>query len=142
MRFLSITLFVLVLFSSAAAQEKEKWQRLYTFDTSEIDIDKANVVFNTKGTGRVRFRISLSKSATVPGEPSVTYKRIIQTMEYNCTEALYRVYEINRFDGKGEVVQVEKIGENGEWKSAHSASLMEKLYEAACNIIWEKRRNP
>lgn len=142
MRFLSITLFVLALFVSAAAQEKEKWQRLYTFDTSEIDIDKANVVFNTRGMARVRFRISLSKSATVPGEPSLTYKRIIQTIEYNCTEALYRVYEINRFDSKGEVVQVEKIGENGEWKSAHSASLMERLYEAACNIIWEKRRNP
>src|SRR5262245_10050006 len=107
MRFVTIALFVLALFPSAAAQDKEKWQRLYTFDTSEIDIDKANVVFNTKGTGRVRFRISLSKSATVPGEPALTYKRIIQTMDYNCTEALYRVFEISRFDNKGEVVQVE-----------------------------------
>lgn len=142
MRFVAIALFVLALFSSAAAQEKEKWQRLYTSDTSVVDIDKANVVVSTKGIGRARFRISLSKSATVPGEPSVTYKRIIQTMEYNCNEGLYRVVEITRFDGKGEVVQVEKIGANGEWKSAYSASLMERLYEAACDIIVEKRRNP
>ena len=142
MRPVMIVLFLLVLFSSSSAQEKEKWQRLYTFDTSVIDIDKGNVVFNTKGGGRVRFRISLSKSATAPGEPSVTYKRIIQTMEYNCHEALYRVYEISRFDGRGEVVQVEKIGQNGEWKSAHSANLMARLYEAACHVIDEKRRNP
>ena len=137
-----IVLFSLVLFSSASAQEKEKWQRLYTFDTSVIDIDAANVVFTTKATGRVRFRISLSKSATVAGEPSVTYKRVIQTMEYNCDEGLYRIFEISRFDGKGEVVHVEKIGDNGEWKPAHSASLMERFYEAACRVIGEKRRNP
>ncbi len=142
MRHLASALFLLVLFCVASAQEKEKWQRLYTFDTSVIDIDKANVVFNTKGTGRVRFRISLSKSATVPGEPTLTYKRIIQTMEYNCTEGLYRVFDITRYDGKGEVVQAEKIGGNGEWKSVYSASLTERLYEAACRLIREKRHDP
>lgn len=140
-----VTACILLLFClppHITAQEKDRWQRISTFEDSTVDLDTSNVTFGTDFTGRVSFRISLSKPETVPGRKDVKYKSVIETIECRCPERLYRVFAVKRFDSKGKRVDSEETGPTAEWKSVKHGIVMGKLFTSACELIEEKRRNP
>lgn len=140
MRVIICALFLIALFS-AAAQEKAEWQRLSTFQNSTLDMNISDVTFGTDYTGRVMFRVELSKSESVPGNKSVKYKSAIQTMEFRCPERQYRVVEVKRFDGKGKLVDSDKADSSAQWKEVKSGSFTEDLFTPACKLIADKKRS-
>ncbi|HEY7546513.1 MAG TPA: surface-adhesin E family protein [Blastocatellia bacterium] len=123
-------------------QEEDKWKRLYTYEDSAVDIETSNIIFSSDFTGRVRFRITLSKPQTLGGGADVKYKSVIETMEFKCPERRYRVVAVKRFDGKGNMVQSSEAEPPPEWKTAGLGSMMGKFMEAGCEAIYEKKRNP
>lgn len=129
------------LLSASQAQEKEKWQHVQILEESIIDLDVSNVTFGTDFTGRVRFRISLDKSHPVPEKRDAKYKSVIETIEYQCYERRYRLFAMQRFDGKGKSVDAGEFKPATEWKAVHGF-VTEKLFTSACKLIEEKKRNP
>ena len=76
------------------------------------------------------------------GKARVKYKSVIETVEFKCPERQYRVIEVKRFDSKGRVVDADQIEPVVAWKEIASGTMMDKLLEPACKIIYEKKRNP
>jgi hypothetical protein len=142
MRSLVLVLLFLLPVPSAFAQEKEKWQRMITLDDSAVDMNVSTVVFSTGGTERVQFRFSRMKAEPVPGMPESKYKSFIETVEFNCYERLYRVYEITYFDGKGKAIRTDEKDASAKWKPERGRGFIERLYDQTCQFIQEKRRNP
>ena len=58
---------ILLSLLSYPAQEEDKWRRLYTFDDATVEVSTSNIRFGTDFTGRVRFRLTLSKSGPLLG---------------------------------------------------------------------------
>jgi len=133
-------LVLLTLIADASAQEKAEWQRLSTFQHSTLDMNTSDVTFGTDYTGRVMFRISLSKSETVPGDKNIKYKSAIQTMEFRCPERQYRVIEVKRYDSKGKLVDSDKADPATEWKEVKKGSFADDLFSPACKLIADKKR--
>ena len=137
---------ICILFLSLAlpltAQERDEWQRLYTFEDSAADVSTTNIWFGTDFTGRIRFRLTLSKPEPVPGKTGTKYKSVIETIEFRCTESLYRVVNVKRFDGKGNIVGSNEAQPTPEWKSVKAGSMMDKFYTPGCEAIYKKKRNP
>jgi hypothetical protein len=133
---------LLVLLPTARAQEKEKWERVQVFEDSLIEIDKANVVFGSEFTGRVRFRISSDKSQPFPGKPLVKYKSEIETIEYKCgMEGGYRLFGLKRYDGKGNPLDSDEFKPETEWREV-KGFVATTLYNTACQLIRERKKNP
>jgi hypothetical protein len=126
----------------AAAQEKDHWQRIYSFDDATVDLNTSSVIFGPDFTGRVQFRISLSKPEPAPGNKGARYKSVIQTIEFRCPERLYRVVEVKRFDGKGNQIDSTETKPAEEWNGVKSGSLMSRLLTHGCELIYEKKKNP
>ncbi len=153
MKILPCTLLLLAPLLIAAQDEKEKWQRAYSSEDSIIEIDVSRVTFveyhiSKKVTfaatrvGRVRFRTILSKPEAVNEKPAAKYKTRLETIEFNCTEKRYRLYEATLFDAKGKVVKSYEWDPSNDWRELKFGSMMEKLSIPACRLIDEKRRNP
>ncbi len=64
MRFGAILL-ALALVGAAAAQQKSKWVRVYTYDDAVIEMEEINLSFGN--FGRVRFRTVFDESRPLPG---------------------------------------------------------------------------
>jgi hypothetical protein len=142
MKIVACALLLLMLQSYPRAQEKDRWQRLQTFDESAIDIDTSNVVFGTDYTGRVRFRVTLSKPEPLSEDKGVKYKTIIQEVEFRCLERQHRIFKVTRFDNKGNPVGPDEGEPATEWKTVKKGTMMDRLLTSACNLIDEKKRNP
>jgi predicted fused transcriptional regulator/phosphomethylpyrimidine kinase len=141
MQLTACLLFLLPLLPSPA-QENEKWQRLYTWETSAVDINTSNIVFGTDFTGRVRIRFTLSKPEMVRAKASIKYKSVIETIEFKCKEKQYRILKVERFDSKEDVVDTEEAQSPTEWKAAKPRTMFPSYFEPACEVIYEKRRKP
>ena len=122
-------------------QEKSKWQRLYTYEDSTVEVDAANIIFSTDFTGRVRFRFAFSKSQPLAGK-RISYKTVVETIEFKCEERLYRVVDVKRYDNKGTLVESDAPTPSADWEDVKARSMMEKFFQPACQVIYEKRRNP
>jgi hypothetical protein len=142
MRILTCIILLYLLSVCLAAQEKARWQRLYTYDEAAVELDAANVTFASNFTGRVRIRFAYTKSQSPGGKAGVKYKSIIETMECKCEENQYRVMKIERFDGKGNCVAIEEAEPQAEWKSIAENRMRDRLFRPACRLIYEKKRNP
>ena len=133
------SILLLLLAASVMAQEKDKWQRIYTFDDSVIEINASAVTFVDNSTGRVTFRTVWSKPQTLRDRSDVKYKTRLETMEFKCAERRYRSYEVTLLDSKGKPVQSYEMDKTEEWKHLKSGGMMEKLFGAACQLIAGKR---
>jgi hypothetical protein len=142
MRSLVLLLFFLLPAPFAFAQEPEKWQRLMTLEDSSVDINVSTVVFNTKGSARVQFRFLLSKAQSVPEMPGAKYKSFIETIEFHCDQSLYRLYEITYFDDKGNAIRTDEKDVSAKWKPLDGKGFIDKLYGPACQLIYDKKKNP
>jgi hypothetical protein len=133
---------LLSLAAFVAAQEKDKWQRIYTYEDSVIELNVSKVTFVNNNIGRVTFRTIWSKPQNLKGTPPVKYKTRLETMEFKCEEKQYRLYQVTLLDSKGKTVQSHDMESTEEWKVPKGGIVMDKLFGAACQLIAEKRRNP
>jgi hypothetical protein len=140
MQAIAILLFLLPA-QSYSAQEKDQWQRLYTFDASTVDISTTNIWFGSNFTGRVRFRLTLSKPEPVRARSKVTYQVSIETMELQCEQWQYRVVDEKLYDRKGKLI-ADSPRPTGEWKGVESGSMMDKYFSPGCSVVYKKKQNP
>jgi hypothetical protein len=124
------------------AQEKDKWQRVYTGDDAVIDMKVSQVTFEIGSSGRVKFRTILSKPEILKEMPGVKYKRRLETIEFRCGERTYRVFEATLLDSKGQPIQSYEAKLSQDWKILKAEGMMGRLFASACKLIAEKRRNP
>ena len=141
MQLTACILFLLPL-TTYATQEPDEWQRIYTLEDSAVDVSNSNIVFGTDFTGRIRFRITLSKPEPVSKNATVKYKTVIETIEFKCTERQYRIFDVKRFDSKGNIVDSTETERSMEWKDIKPRSMMDKFFTPGCETIYEKKRNP
>ncbi|MEW6207872.1 MAG: surface-adhesin E family protein [Acidobacteriota bacterium] len=141
MKITSVASLLFVLLSLAASQEKDRWQRIYSSEDADVDLNISTVILGADYTGRVQFRISLSRPQPAPGKSDAKYKSVIETIEFKCPERLYRIIEVKRFDNKGNPVDTDENKPAEEW-SAVKGGMMNKLLTHGCELIWEKKKKP
>jgi surface-adhesin protein E len=131
-----------ILQTSTTAQERIRWQRIYTSEDSVIEMNLSTVTFGLKQIARVRFRTTFSKAQPLREMPGRKYKSRFETIEFKCSERRYRIYETGLLDSTGKPLQVYEVNLSDDWKAVRPGSMMERLSGPACNLIAEKRRNP
>jgi hypothetical protein len=141
MQLAACVLFLLPL-TTYTTQEPGEWQRIYTLEDSTVDVSNSNIVFGSDFTGRIRFRITLSKPEPVSKNATVKYKTVIEAIEFKCAERQYRIFDVKRFDSKGNTVDSDETQRSMEWKDIKPRSMMDKFFTPGCATITEKKRNP
>ena len=138
MRITACLILTLALASSLAAQQQKsnKWHRVYTYEDAVIEMEE--VAFTFGNFGRVRFRTVFKKSQPMRGKPDVKYKTIVEDMELDCVESVYRVAETTFLDGEGKVIQSYKPDVPGPWKTARSV-VTGQIVGPACRMIRKKK---
>jgi hypothetical protein len=91
------------------------------------------VTFISKDITRVRFRWTLNQPEALSGELKSKYKSRLEVMELNCSLRRYRAYHFTSFDAAGNIIHIQNSP--GEWGTVKSGSMMEKLFEPACELI-------
>jgi surface-adhesin protein E len=132
------------LFSSTTlfSQQLPTWYRVYTFDESIVEMNTTLVTLISNDISRVRFRWTLNQPEALKAEPKVTYKSRLEVIEFNCSEGRYRPYHLTLLDTTGKIVRVEEMDPPGEWHTATSGSMMEKLLQPACGLVKNKTNRP
>jgi hypothetical protein len=125
-----------------AAQGKDKWRRIYTYDDSTIEMNMSRVTFGLGDDGRVIFRTVWSKPGVLKEMPGAQYKSRHETIEFRCSERRYRVIESTFFDPKGKPIKTVELDPSTKWEFVKRGGMMERLFGPACGLIDEKRRNP
>lgn len=131
--------FLLLLMAGplAAAQEKSKWQRVYTYEDAVIEMEVINLSFGN--FGRVRFRTVYEKSKSLRESPTVKYKSQVEDVELMCAEREYRITETLFLNARGKVVRAFKADDPEGWRVVRSGGMMEKLLVPACRMIAKKK---
>jgi hypothetical protein len=129
-------LLALALATAAAAQQKSKWLRVYTFDDAVIEMEEIQLSFGN--FGRVRFRTVFNKSRPLPGQPDVMFKTVVEDMELKCKEHEYRLSSAVYLNRKGAPVHVYKAKGDEEWSEVRT-HMMLKILDPACRMIEKKK---
>ena len=117
-------------------QKSSKWVRVYTYDDAVVEMEE--VAFTFGDFGRVRFRTVFDKPQPMRGKTDVRYKTIVEDMELDCLERVYRVAETTFIDKKGDVILSYKPDAPGPWKSARTF-IMGRLSGPACRMIAKRK---
>ena len=129
-------LLTLALAGAAAAQQKSKWVRVYTFDDAVIEMEEIQLSFGN--FGRVRFRTVFNKPRPLPGKPEVKFKTLVEDMELMCKEHEYRLAGALYLDGKGRAVHSYTAKGDEEWEEVRT-HMMLKILDPACRMIEKKK---
>ena len=121
---------------AAAARQKSKWVRVYTFDDAVIEMEE--VPFTFGNFGRVRFRTVYDEPRPLPGKPDVLFKTVVEDLEIQCKELEYRLGSAVYLDGKGGAVHVYKAEGDEDWERVKT-HMMLKLIDPACRMIEKKK---
>lgn len=133
-------LLLLLLPAFTAAQEKDKWERVYTLEDATIAMNATRVEFGPNRMGRVQFRWNFSKPQSLDGSSEAKYKSRVEVIEFNCDRRRYRLTAFTYFDTKGKSVFSKELEEaEREWKFVKAGGMMERLFGPACRLIEEKR---
>lgn len=139
-------IFLLLISSDVTGQEtekeKDKWQRVYTYEDSVIEMNAAKVTFVNNDIGRVVFRTVWSKSQNLREKPGLKFKTRLETIEFKCGESRYRIYQVTLLDSKDKTVESYEMDQNEEWKTPKPGGSMERLMGFGCRLVLEKKRNP
>jgi hypothetical protein len=132
---------LLLLPALIAAQDKDKWERVYTLEDATIAMNSTKVeVLEGGGIGRVQFRWNFAKLQSLDGSSEVKYKTRVESIEFNCDRRRYRLITYTLFDQKGKSVFSKELETwEREWKFIKAGSMMERLFGPACKLIQEKR---
>lgn len=142
MKFIFLTFVILLSSTSLTSQQLPTWYRVYTFDESIVEMNTSLVTFISKDISRVRFRWTFDRLKALNGEPQLKYKSRLEVIEFNCSEQRYRPYHLTFLDATGNIVRLEEMNPPGEWRSATSGSMMEKLFRPACELVKRKTSPP
>ena len=129
-------LLALTLAAAAAAHQKSKWVRVYTFDDAVIEMEEIQLSFGN--FGRIRFRTVFKKPRPLPGQPDVLFKTVIEDMELKCREHEYRLTDALYLNRKGGAVHFYKAKGDEEWSEVRT-HMMLKILDPACRMIEKKR---
>lgn len=129
-------LLTLALAGGAAAQQKSKWVRVYTFDDAVVEMEE--IPFSFGNFGRVRFRTVYDEPRPMPGGPDLTFKTVVEDMEIQCREREYRLSTAVYLDAKGGPVYVYKADGDEGWEAVKT-HMMLKLIVPACRMIEKKK---
>lgn len=143
MRRVLIFVYVLLLLLPAVstAQEKERWERVYTLEDATIAMNSTKVEFGDNGMARVQFRWRWEKPQSLDGSPETKYRARIEVIEFNCSRRRYRLAGFTLFDGKGKPLLSKEAEPTEEWKFVKAGGMMEKLLGPACRMMEEKKRH-
>src|SRR6266851_5314626 len=103
MKTLLLTLVLIVPSTYVIAQKTPEWNRVYTFDESIIEMNTSNVIVGGD-IGRVTFRWTFDQPEVLNGNPKLTYKTRLETIEFRCTDGRYRYYEVSLLDSEGKTI--------------------------------------
>lgn len=142
MKFMFLSLVILLSSTALTAQKLPEWYRVYTFDESIVEMNTSLVTFISKDISRVRFRWTFDRLEALNGEPKQKYKSRLEVIEFNCSEQRYRPYHLTFLDATGNIVRLEEMNPPGEWRTATSGSMMEKLFRPACELVKQKISPP
>jgi hypothetical protein len=152
-----------------ASQAPTEWRRVYTSSESITEIDHSSVTFTANNvnhqinfgatrTGRVNFRTIFSKPQLLDKKSSVSYKTSLETYEFRCDKddrviqnqtqpdiarlkpIAYRLYEAIFLNSDHHIIRHHQI--SSDWKPIRDGNVMDKLGQAACALIEEKKRTP
>jgi hypothetical protein len=139
MRILVYALMLLLPYS-AATQEKERWERVYTLEDATIAINSTKVELTGGALGRVQFRWNFSGVQPVRDGSDAKYKTRVETVEFNCSRRRYRLTAFTLLDSKGKMILSKELTpEELEWRFVKAGGMMERLLGPACRLIEEKR---
>ncbi|HYW70516.1 MAG TPA: hypothetical protein VE961_05750 [Pyrinomonadaceae bacterium] len=153
----------------AVQGQTETWHRVYTGSESIIEIDRSSVTFTAINvnhqvdftaaeTARVKFRTVFSKPQLLDQRSGLSYKTSLETYEFRCAKdseviesenspaishlkaVEYRLYAATFLGADDKMVRQGKAAT--DWKPIKSGTVTEKLGEAACILIEEKKRTP
>ena len=140
MRLLLASILLLLSFFHSNAQEKEKWERVYTFEDATIAMNTTTVTFAEEGTGSVRFRWNWSKPQPLSDASGTKYKSRVEAIEFDCARRRYRLREFTLFDEKSKSLLTREMEEQPlEWNFLKPGGMMERLFGPACRLIEKKR---
>ncbi len=135
---LILLLFAFLFFpTSLLAQQLPEWYRVYTFDESIIEMNTSNVIIGGD-IGRVTFRWTFDQPEVLNGNPQLTYKTRLETIEFKCTDQRYRYYEVRLLDSSGKTIHSELMSPPYEWHEIKSRNVMATMSGEACRLIQEK----
>ena len=129
-------LLTLALALTAAAQQKSKWVRVYTFEDAVIEMEEIKLSFGN--FGRVRFRTVFDEPRPMHGKPDVLFKTVVEDVEIMCAEQQYRLGAAVYLDAKGAPVHSYKARGDEEWEEVKT-HMMLRLLNPACRMIEKKK---
>ncbi|HKS29278.1 MAG TPA: surface-adhesin E family protein [Pyrinomonadaceae bacterium] len=142
MRIRACALTLFLLSCSSIAQEKERWERVYTLEDATIAMNSTRVELTEGALGRVQFRWNFSKPQPVGDASDTKYKTRVETVEFNCSRRRYRLTAYTLLDSRGKSISSKELEpEELEWKFVKPGGMMERLLGPACRLIEEKRQS-
>src|SRR5258708_3055643 len=137
MKALLLTLVLVLSSTYVIAQKTPAWYRVYTFDESIIERNTSNVIVGGD-IGRVSFRWTFDQPEVLNGNPKLTYKTRLETIEFRCTDGHYRYYEVSLLDSKGKTIHSQLMSPPYEWHEIKSRDVIATISGPACQLIREK----
>jgi hypothetical protein len=134
MKPLQLTLLLLISGSFAPAQRAPEWSRVYTFDESIIEMNTARVVLGGD-IGRITFRWIFDQAEPLPGKANSKYKTRLETVEFRCSDKLYRYYEVKFLDSSGKILDSELMRSPYTWRHLEPGSVITSISLPACELI-------
>src|SRR5215831_1128563 len=129
-----LTALLLISFSFVRAQKLSEWSRVYTFDESIIEMNTSRVVLGGD-IGRVTFRWTFAQPEALPGNVNSKYKSRLETVEFRCSDHLYRYYEVNLLDSNGKTISSELMRPPYTWRPIKPSTVMATISIPACELI-------
>jgi len=132
-----LTALLLISWSLVRAQSPPEWLRVYTFDESTIEMNTSHVVLGGD-IGRVTFRWIFDQPEPVPGKAGSKYKTRLETVEFRCSDHLYRYYEVTLLDSNGQTVGSDVMRSPYAWRPIERGSVLATMSIPACELIARK----
>ena len=106
MKSLRLLCLLLACCGSVRTQNLPQWYRVYTFDESRIEMNTSKVVLGGD-IGRLTFRWTFDEPQVFSGDSGFKYNTREETIEFRCSDNLYRVFQIDFLDSSGRVLRSE-----------------------------------
>lgn len=115
---------------SVGAQEKARWQRVYTGEGSVIEIDVLSLQFEAERVVRATYRTVLSKPESLPEKSGTKYKSRIEMVAFSAVGRRYRFEEVRWLDSKDNIVHSYKATANIDWRVLKDGGIMDRMFTA------------
>ena len=130
-RKLTLITFLLCSFPiSLAAQEKARWQRVYTGEDSVLEIKVLSLQFEAERVVRATYRTVLSKSESLPEKSDTKYKSRIETVAFSAAGRRYRFEAVRWLDAKDNIVHSYQAAGPADWKVFKNGGIMDRMFAA------------